>query len=240
MRARLDDRGDHVVGLVAVDPQVAVAERLDQRLEVRPLLLEQVRAGGALRLVVGVELLAAGVARVPDDDGRLRPVVGEDLHEHRREPEDRVRRHPGRGRDRLGQREERPVGEAVAVDQEELVWRECGGHLCQAISAAVAATPSAQYSLTLRVEIDHRPGMLGKVASAIGDAGGTIGAVDLVQVERRAHDPRHHRRDRRRLRLAAADRRGQRGRRGARARHHRPDVHAARRGQDRDPATRAR
>jgi malate dehydrogenase (oxaloacetate-decarboxylating) len=45
--------------------------------------------------------------------------------------------------------------------------------------------PSAQYSLTLRVEIDHRPGMLGKVASAIGDAGGTIGAVDLVQVEGR-------------------------------------------------------
>jgi len=45
------------------------------------------------------------------------------------------------------------------------------------------STPSAQYSLTLRVEIDHLPGMLGKVASAIGDAGGTIGAVDLVQVE---------------------------------------------------------
>jgi len=48
----------------------------------------------------------------------------------------------------------------------------------------VAATPSAQYSLTLRVEIEHRPGMLGRVASAIGAAGGTIGAVDLVQVER--------------------------------------------------------
>jgi malate dehydrogenase (oxaloacetate-decarboxylating) len=47
----------------------------------------------------------------------------------------------------------------------------------------MSPTPSAQYSLTLRVEIDHRPGMLGKVASAIGDAGGTIGAVDLVQVE---------------------------------------------------------
>ncbi len=47
----------------------------------------------------------------------------------------------------------------------------------------MATSPSAQYSLTLRVEIDHRPGMLGKVASAIGDAGGTIGAVDLVQVE---------------------------------------------------------
>jgi malate dehydrogenase (oxaloacetate-decarboxylating) len=47
----------------------------------------------------------------------------------------------------------------------------------------VPTTPSAQYSLTLRVEIEDRPGMLGKVASAIGDAGGRIGAIDLVQVE---------------------------------------------------------
>jgi malate dehydrogenase (oxaloacetate-decarboxylating) len=39
---------------------------------------------------------------------------------------------------------------------------------------------SAQYSLTIRVEIDHRPGMLGKVAGAIGEVGGTIGSVDLV------------------------------------------------------------
>ena len=45
------------------------------------------------------------------------------------------------------------------------------------------ATPSAQYSLTLRVEIAHQPGMLGRVASAIGQAGGTIGSVDLVQVK---------------------------------------------------------
>jgi malate dehydrogenase (oxaloacetate-decarboxylating) len=49
--------------------------------------------------------------------------------------------------------------------------------------ASPGLTPSAQYSLTLRVEIDHRPGMLGKVASAIGDAGATIGAVDLVSVD---------------------------------------------------------
>src|SRR5436305_664298 len=77
------------------------------------------------------------------------------------------------------QREERPVGQAVAVDQEELVGH--GSHV--RLSVLMASTPSAQYSVTLRVEIDHRPGMLGKVASAIGDAGGTIGAVDLVQVE---------------------------------------------------------
>jgi malate dehydrogenase (oxaloacetate-decarboxylating) len=47
----------------------------------------------------------------------------------------------------------------------------------------VTLTPSAQYSLTLRVEIDDRPGMLGRVASAIGEAGGVIGAVDLIEID---------------------------------------------------------
>src|ERR1051325_8614887 len=42
---------------------------------------------------------------------------------------------------------------------------------------------SAQYAIILRVEIAHRPGMLGRVATAIGEAGGTIGAVDLVSVD---------------------------------------------------------
>jgi malate dehydrogenase (oxaloacetate-decarboxylating) len=45
--------------------------------------------------------------------------------------------------------------------------------------------PSASYSLTVRVEIDNEPGMLGKVTSAIGKGGGDIGAVDLVEVGRR-------------------------------------------------------
>jgi malate dehydrogenase (oxaloacetate-decarboxylating) len=45
------------------------------------------------------------------------------------------------------------------------------------------STPSAQFSLTIRVEIADRPGMLGRVATAIGEAGGTIGAVDLVAVQ---------------------------------------------------------
>ncbi|MBI3456090.1 MAG: NAD-dependent malic enzyme [Candidatus Rokubacteria bacterium] len=43
-------------------------------------------------------------------------------------------------------------------------------------------TPSASYSMTMRLEIKNRPGMLGKVTSAIGRAGGDIGAVDLVRV----------------------------------------------------------
>src|SRR4051794_19077563 len=45
------------------------------------------------------------------------------------------------------------------------------------------ATLSAQYSFVLRVRIAHQPGMLGKVASAIGEAGGTIGSVDLVSLD---------------------------------------------------------
>jgi malate dehydrogenase (oxaloacetate-decarboxylating) len=45
----------------------------------------------------------------------------------------------------------------------------------------MAVTPSASYSLTVRLQIRNRPGMLGRVASAIGEAGGDIGAVDLVE-----------------------------------------------------------
>ena len=45
----------------------------------------------------------------------------------------------------------------------------------------MAVTPSASYSVTVRLSITNRPGMLGRVAMAIGDAGGDIGAVDLVE-----------------------------------------------------------
>ncbi len=44
-------------------------------------------------------------------------------------------------------------------------------------------TPSASYSVTLRVELANRPGMLGKLTSRIGELGGDIGAVDIVSVE---------------------------------------------------------
>ena len=42
--------------------------------------------------------------------------------------------------------------------------------------------PSASYSLTVRLEIDNKPGMLGKITSSIGKGGGDIGAVDVVAV----------------------------------------------------------
>ena len=44
------------------------------------------------------------------------------------------------------------------------------------------STPSASYSLTLRVKLSSRAGTLGEVASAIGRAGGDIGAIDIVSV----------------------------------------------------------
>jgi len=48
----------------------------------------------------------------------------------------------------------------------------------------MAIAPSASYSLTARLQITNRPGMLGRVALAIGEAGGDIGAVDLVESHR--------------------------------------------------------
>jgi malate dehydrogenase (oxaloacetate-decarboxylating) len=46
---------------------------------------------------------------------------------------------------------------------------------------AAAETPIARYSLTMRVELPNRVGELGRVTSCIGEAGGDIGAVDLVE-----------------------------------------------------------
>jgi malate dehydrogenase (oxaloacetate-decarboxylating) len=46
----------------------------------------------------------------------------------------------------------------------------------------MVTAPSASYSMTVRLEIKNRPGMLGRATSAIGRAGGDIGAVDLVRV----------------------------------------------------------
>jgi malate dehydrogenase (oxaloacetate-decarboxylating) len=47
----------------------------------------------------------------------------------------------------------------------------------------MSATPSAQYRLTIRVKLDDAHGLLAHVTSAIGDTGGIVGAVDLVEVE---------------------------------------------------------
>jgi len=46
----------------------------------------------------------------------------------------------------------------------------------------MARNPSASYSLTMRLEIPSGPGTFARVASAIADARGDVGAIDLVRV----------------------------------------------------------
>jgi malate dehydrogenase (oxaloacetate-decarboxylating) len=48
----------------------------------------------------------------------------------------------------------------------------------------IAAHPSASFSATLRVRLENQPGTFAGLAEAIGDAGGLLGAIDLVRVER--------------------------------------------------------
>src|SRR5690349_20914199 len=43
---------------------------------------------------------------------------------------------------------------------------------------------SASYSITARLQIDNKPGMLGKITTKIGDMGGSIGAIDMVRTEK--------------------------------------------------------
>jgi malate dehydrogenase (oxaloacetate-decarboxylating) len=49
--------------------------------------------------------------------------------------------------------------------------------------AAEALHPSASFSATLRLHLDDRPGAFADAARAIADAGGLLGAIDLVRVE---------------------------------------------------------
>jgi malate dehydrogenase (oxaloacetate-decarboxylating) len=44
--------------------------------------------------------------------------------------------------------------------------------------------PSPSYSITIRLEIDSRIGMFAQIATAISQAGGDLGSIDIVRVER--------------------------------------------------------
>jgi malate dehydrogenase (oxaloacetate-decarboxylating) len=44
--------------------------------------------------------------------------------------------------------------------------------------------PSASFSAAVRVRLDDRPGTFARLASAVGEAGASLGAIDLVRVER--------------------------------------------------------
>ena len=74
----------------------------------------------------------------------------------------------------------------------------------------MAVTPSASYSLTLRIQLENEPGVLGDVTSAIGDAGGSVGAIDIVKADGRQARARHRRRCPQPGALGPDPRRGQR------------------------------
>ncbi|HEV8461418.1 MAG TPA: ACT domain-containing protein, partial [Gaiellaceae bacterium] len=44
--------------------------------------------------------------------------------------------------------------------------------------------PSASFSATIRVRLDDSPGSFARLAAAIGEAGASLGAIDIVRVER--------------------------------------------------------
>jgi len=50
------------------------------------------------------------------------------------------------------------------------------------VTKNIGPGPSPGYSLTVRVNLQNRPGSLGRLTTAIGRAGGDIGAVDIVSV----------------------------------------------------------
>jgi len=43
--------------------------------------------------------------------------------------------------------------------------------------------PSASFSATLRIHLENEPGSFARLAAAIGDEGGLLGAIDLVRAE---------------------------------------------------------
>ena len=49
----------------------------------------------------------------------------------------------------------------------------------------MARQAGVAYSITMRLEYPHRAGILGKITSAIGTAGGLIGAIDMVSAGER-------------------------------------------------------
>ncbi|HUG29443.1 MAG TPA: NAD-dependent malic enzyme [Candidatus Limnocylindria bacterium] len=53
-----------------------------------------------------------------------------------------------------------------------------------AVDTPAAVHPSASFSATLRVRLQNRPGSFAALAAAIAEAGGLLGAIDLVRVER--------------------------------------------------------
>jgi malate dehydrogenase (oxaloacetate-decarboxylating) len=51
------------------------------------------------------------------------------------------------------------------------------------MKSKLAPPPSVSYTFTVRLRFENRVGRLAEILSAIGRAGGDMGAVDIVRVE---------------------------------------------------------
>ena len=126
------ERPDHVVGLEPRLLDEGDVEGVEHLLDQVELALELVRGLGAVGLVLGVDL---GSERLPGHvEGHRemgRRLVAQHVDQHRGEAEDAVGVLAGLGGEVLHrQREERPVRDRVAVDQQQLGtgWRAGGRH----------------------------------------------------------------------------------------------------------------
>ncbi len=58
--------------------------------------------------------------------------------------------------------------------------------------ASTKTRPSVSYSFVMRLTYPNRIGMFARLTHAIGRQGGDLGAVDIVNPGRQAHDARYH------------------------------------------------
>ena len=116
------ERGDDVVGLVALDHHGGDAQGVEHLADERDLAAEVVGRVLPAGLVLGVDVAAERLAGDVERDGQVSGhLVAQHVDEHRREPEHGVGGLPRGGREVLdGQRVEGPVGHRMPVDQQEL------------------------------------------------------------------------------------------------------------------------
>ena len=123
-RARRERR-DHVVGLDAGDLELLDLQGFEDLVDQRQLRAEQIGSLLAARLVLRIELdsIRAAARRVEGHRDEVGVFVGHDLGEHRGEAVHRVRPGAGLGREVGRQREERPVRQRMAVQQQQFGHR---------------------------------------------------------------------------------------------------------------------
>ena len=113
-------RGQHIVRLETGSLDAADAESLQDLSQQPQLLPEDLRRGGAIGLVAVEPLVAERPARKGERNGdAFRPVVPEQVDQHRGEAVHGVGHLPGRRPHLLRERVEGPIGQRMPVDEKQ-------------------------------------------------------------------------------------------------------------------------